>query len=145
MNNKTRPQDEEFVDAGRMERELFEPDEEVRQDFAEVARLVSGQGELIEKMRQHHSKSPTLSGGDLDAAWDQADAGEETVGGSSPTPDQDIVDELGDAVGLHYEDFEPLHTTEKISERDRHRWELDPASAEDFDERNNRHPKRRSH
>ena len=64
--------------------------------------------------------------------------GEETVGGSVPTPDQDIVDELGEAVGLTYEDDEPLHGEEKIRERDRNRWELDPESAsEDEDETEN--------
>jgi hypothetical protein len=47
------------------------------------------------------------------------------------------VDELGKAVGLTYEDNEPLHTTEKIAARDKTRWELDPASAEDYDERMN--------
>jgi hypothetical protein len=56
--------------------------------------------------------------------------GEESVGGRNPTPDQDVVEELGKAVGLIYEDREPLHTTEKIAARDEHRWELDPASSE---------------
>jgi hypothetical protein len=77
-----------------------------------------------------------LAGGDIDAAWDQADVGEETVGGTTPTPDQDIVDEIGRAVGVNYEDGEPLHTTEKLERRDEQRWELDPASSEDFAERN---------
>ena len=74
---------------------------------------------------------PVLSGGDVDAAWDDA-SGEETVGGSSPTPDQDEVDELGKAVGVTYSDTEPLHTTEKVERRDDARWELDPASADDY-------------
>ena len=65
----------------------------------------------------------------------RADAGEETVGGTVPTPDQDIVEDLGRAVGITYEDDEPLHTTEKLEERDRHRWELDPASSENYDKR----------
>ena len=77
-----------------------------------------------------------LAGGDIDAAWDQAAAGEETVGGSSPTPDQDIVDEIGKAVGVDYEDSEPLHPADKLERRDEQRWELHPASSEDFDERN---------
>lgn len=58
-----------------------------------------------------------LAGGDIDAACDQAAAGEETVGGSSPTPDQDIVDEIGRAVGVDYADSEPLHPTEKLERR----------------------------
>lgn len=77
-----------------------------------------------------------VAGGDIDAAWDQADAGEETVGGTTPTPDQDIVDEIGRAVGVDYQDGEPLHTTEKLERRDEQRWELHPASSEDFSERN---------
>jgi len=76
-----------------------------------------------------------LSGGDIDAAWDQAAVGDETVGGSSPTPDQDIVDEIGKALGVTYADGEPLHTTEKIARRDEARWELHPASSEDYAER----------
>jgi hypothetical protein len=76
-----------------------------------------------------------VTGGDLEAAWDQAEVGDETVGGSSPTPDQDIVEELGQALGLTYEDNEPLHTTEKVEQRDAQRWELDPASSEDYQER----------
>ena len=75
-----------------------------------------------------------LSGGDVQAAWDQ-DTGEETVGGSNPTPDQDQVDALGQAVGISYSDAEPLHTTEKVERRDEKRWELDPASDADYAER----------
>jgi hypothetical protein len=82
-----------------------------------------------------------LAGGDMDAAWDQAASGEETVGGTTPTPDQDIVDEIGRAVGVEYEDAEPLHTTEKLERRDEQRWELHPASSEDFTERNQNYDK----
>ena len=77
------------------------------------------------------------AGGDIDADWRRSDIGEETPGGSTPTPDQDVVEELGEAVGLRYEDNEPLDTAEKIAERDRHRWELDPASSEDYNKRVN--------
>jgi hypothetical protein len=76
-----------------------------------------------------------LTGGDIDAAWDKADVGEETVGGTNPTPDQDIVDEIGRAVGIDYEDAEPLQPSEKLERRDEQRWELHPASSEDFSER----------
>jgi len=78
--------------------------------------------------------APVLSAGDVQAAWDQ-DSGEETVGGSNPTPDQDQVDEIGRAAGLTYADTEPLHTTEKLERRDDNRWELDPASDEDYVDR----------
>jgi hypothetical protein len=58
------------------------------------------------------------------------------VGGSSPTPDQDLVDEIGKAVGVDYQDAEPLQLAEKVERRDEQRWELHPASSEDFSERN---------
>jgi hypothetical protein len=44
------------------------------------------------------------------------------------------VDELGDAVGLSYEDDEPLQSREKFLKRDRERWELNPESAEEQEE-----------
>jgi hypothetical protein len=127
----------EFIDAGTAESEQYEPDEEVQREFAEAQRLASGSEHFRHELREHHSRTPDLAGGDIDADWARADIGEETVGGSAPTPDQDIVEELGEAVGLTYEDNEPLHTTEKIEERDRRRWELDPASSEDYNDRVN--------
>ena len=125
----------EVIDAGEAEREQFDPDDEVKEEFEEAQRLDSGREILMRELRLHHSRTPQLSGGDIDAAWDQADIGDETVGGSSPTPDQAIVEELGEAVGLIYEDGEPLKTTEKLAERDRKRWELDPASSDDYMDR----------
>lgn len=74
-----------------------------------------------------------LAGGDLDAAWKDAEgSGEETVGGSVVTPDQDVVEEIGEALGITYRYDEPLRPVEKESERDHPRWELDPASSEDY-------------
>ena len=129
---------EEFIDAGRAESDEYEPDEEVKNEFEEAQRLGSGADLLKRELREHHSRTPELSGGDIDADWAGADVGDETVGGSSPTPDQDVVEEIGEALGVTYEDNEPLHTTEKVEERDRKRWELDPASSEDYNDRVNR-------
>jgi hypothetical protein len=136
MTDKEKNQ-ERFIDAGLAESEQFEPDEEVLREFAEAQRLGMGGEQLSRELRQHHSNTPEISAGDIDADWRRGDVGEEAVGGSAPTPDQDIVDELGEAVGLTYEDNEPLHTTETVEERDRHRWELDPASSEDYNDRVN--------
>src|SRR6266550_6030914 len=116
MADKTK---EEIIDAGTAETEQDQVAEEVQQEFADVQRLAAGGEQLRRELREHHSRTPVLSGGDLDADWARADIGDETVGGSAPTPDQDIVDELGEAVGLIYEDNEPLHTAEKLDERDR--------------------------
>jgi len=105
---------------------------EVLEEFVDAAKLASGRQLLKKELREHHATSPELSGGDIDAAWDRADVGEETVGGSSPTPDQDVVDQLGEAVGLTYEDNEPLDIERKVAKRDDRRWELDPASSEGY-------------
>jgi hypothetical protein len=131
-------QDEKFIDAGTAESELVEADEEVLEEFAEAQRLASGGQILSRELREHHSATPADAAGDIDADWRRSDIGEETPGGSTPTPDQDIVDEIGEAVGLTYQDNEPLDPEEKVAERDRHRWELDPASSEDYNDRVNR-------
>src|SRR5215510_2929 len=128
----------QFIDADRFlnvyEAKVEEhiPSPEVLEEFVDASKLDSGCQLLMKELREHHSKSPKLSAGDIDAAWDQADVGEETVGGSTPTPDQDVVDQLGVAVGLIYADNEPLDTQEKIAKRDYSRWELDPASSEGY-------------
>jgi hypothetical protein len=111
----------------------YTEDKDIEDDFAERQKLaVGGRDELLEELDEHHSLSPEISGGDLDASWQTANvAGEETVGGSSPTPDQDVVDELGKAAGLTYQDDEPLDSDRKVLDRDRNRWELNPASAQD--------------
>jgi hypothetical protein len=77
-----------------------------------------------------------LAGGDVDADAQSAYlVGDEAPGGDNPTPDQDVVDEIGAAIGLAYQDTEELGGERKLEERDRHRWELDPASSDDFRER----------
>ncbi len=91
---------------------------------------------MRDRMSEYTDLSPELSGGDVDAAWDQADVdGEEAVGGTVATPDQDVVDELGAAVGLEMADQEYVHTNEVLETRDSRRWELDPTSSEDYQER----------
>jgi hypothetical protein len=114
----------------------FTDDEEIKEIFEERQKLASGgRQKLKEKLNEHHSLNPDLSGGDVDAAWEDSNvAGEESVGGSAPTPDQNNVDELGKAAGLTYQDEEPLNSDKKILDRDRKRWELDPRSANDDEE-----------
>lgn len=109
----------------------YTADIDVQESLVERQALDSGEHELVERLKEHHATSPKLSGGDLDAAWDQANVGDETAGGTAATPDQDRVDEFGEAYGIEYEDDEPLHTGEKLAERDEERWELDPASADE--------------
>ena len=96
----------------------------------------SGRQELKERYDKHNETSPALTGGDVDADWESAySVGDEAPGGDNPTPDQNNVDDIGLALGVEYEDNEELEGADKIVERDRHRWEDDPASSEDFEDR----------
>jgi hypothetical protein len=55
--------------------------------------------------------------------------GEETPGGTAPTPDQNSVDDIGRAYGLQEEDTGCLRSAaEVLTRRDRHRMELQPPS-----------------
>jgi hypothetical protein len=102
--------------------------------FASAAR--TGRQEMQEARREHTETSPVLTGGDVDADWEDAYAvGDEAPGGDNPTPDQDRVDDIGKALGVTYEDNEELKGADKIAERDKHRWELDPASSDDYRDR----------
>ena len=76
-------------------------------------------------LKDYHDTSPRLTGGDPDADWERADhVGEEAVGGTVATPDQNVVDELGGALGVPRAPDEEVRTSGEILERrDRHRWE----------------------
>ena len=97
----------------------------------------TGRAELAERLREHGSSiTPAITAGDVDADWENAYfSGDEAPGGDNPTPDQDVVEDIGEALGLKYEDNEELKAADKVVERDKHRWELDPASSEDYKER----------
>jgi hypothetical protein len=98
----------------------------------------TGRATLQHARHAHTETSPALTGGDVDADWEDAYAvGDEAPGGDNPTPDQDRVDDIGRALGIQYADNEELKAADKISARDKHRWELDPASAEDYPDHEN--------
>ena len=95
----------------------------------------TGRAEIAENLRDHRGMLG-VTGGDPDVNIEDAYfTGEEAPGGDNPTPDQDIVDDIGRALGVEYEDNEELKASDKVTERDKHRWELDPASSEDYKER----------
>jgi hypothetical protein len=81
--------------------------------------------EVAEEIRQYTASSPVLTGGDVDADWRRAGSiGEEAVGGSVATPDQSVVDELGEALGVPRGPDAEFRTSQEILEdRDRHRAE----------------------
>jgi len=95
----------------------------------------TGRAEIAEHQREHGGMND-LTVGDVDVdAEDAYFTGEEAPGGDNPTPDQDIVDDIGKALGVQYDDNEELKGADKVEERDKHRWELDPASSDDYKDR----------
>lgn len=96
----------------------------------------TGRAEFAEALADHRTMTPSITGGDVDASVEDAYfSGDEAPGGDNPTPDQDVVEEIGRALGVEYQDNEELRGSDKVIERDKHRWELDPASSEDYRER----------
>jgi hypothetical protein len=96
----------------------------------------SGRAELAENLRRHGPMTPGITGGDVDADFENAYfSGDEAPGGDNPTPDQEVVEDIGKALGVQYADNEELRSADKLTDRDKHRWELDPASAEDYKDR----------
>ena len=91
--------------------------------------------DLAAEVARHPETSPVLTGGDPDADWVGAYAsGDEAVGGSAATPDQDVVDEIGRALGVEQEsDAEVRMSDDILKFRDRFRWHLerDAADAEE--------------
>jgi hypothetical protein len=96
----------------------------------------TGRAEMEETLREHRGMSPDIAAGDVDVDVENAYfSGDEAPGGDNTTPDQEVVDDIGKALGVEYQDAEELKGSTKVEERDRHRWELDPASAEDYKDR----------
>lgn len=126
----------------RLQRERRRLPEAEEENFTEVSgdsRLMSsaraGHDELRSEMRKHTESSPAMTAGDVDAKWQDAYAlGDEAPGGDNMTPDQDRVDDIGKALGIEYADDEELLGGDELTERDEHRWELDPASKEEDDD-----------
>lgn len=119
-----------------LDEEALESEEDIPQEYTESygtgVREIPG---YYEGDRESFGDS-LVSGGDIDTNAEQAYAeGDEAVGGTVVTPDQDIVDDLGTAVGVEIGDRELLHTDDILNRRDDRRWELDPQSSEDYGDR----------
>src|SRR5262249_1161893 len=96
----------------------------------------TGRAELANSLQKHGRMTPAITGGDVDADWENPYfSGGEAAGGDNPKPDQEVVDDIGKALGVEYQDAEELKSGDKLVERDKHRWELDPASSEDYKDR----------
>jgi len=109
------------------------PPSSLNRDWTHPSAARSGRSTLEQTRREHTETSPQMTGGDVDADWEDAYAvGDEAPGGDNPTPDQDRVDDIGRALGIEYADNEELKAGDKIANRDRNQWELDPASADEY-------------
>ncbi|HEY2149805.1 MAG TPA: DUF6335 family protein [Vicinamibacterales bacterium] len=96
----------------------------------------SGRAEMAQNARDHRGMSSDITGGDVDVDVEDAYfTGDEAPGGDNPSPDLEVVDDIGKALGVQYDDAEELKSGDKLVERDKHRWEMDPASSEDYKDR----------
>jgi len=113
----------------------FVPDPEIEAFMEEeISRAPKDPELLAQRLRNNTAASPSDSGGDLDATWEDVNEdGSETVAGDNPTPDQSMVEENARAVGVSFEDNEELEFIDKIERRDRDRFELDERSKMDDD------------
>lgn len=95
----------------------------------EIAHVPMAPSELEQRLLAHHSSSPADSGGDIDALWEEVNSsGSEAVFGHNPTPDQSDVEDNAHAMGIDFEDNEPLDFVRKLWRRDRKRFELNENS-----------------
>jgi hypothetical protein len=112
---------------------IADPDiEQERQE--EIDSLSVHPEELLERLDNANASSPADSGGDIDADWEDVNStGSEAVGGHNPTPDQSDVEENAHAMGIDFQDNEPLDFLRKMEKRDENRFELDENSKSDSD------------
>ncbi|MBV9241465.1 MAG: hypothetical protein JO314_05605 [Acidobacteria bacterium] len=119
--------------------EFYENENVVDEDFQqqlneEIASTPADPEELLERLDENHETSPADSGGDVDARWEDSDStGEEAVAGSQPTPDQSDIEANAHALGIDFQDNQPIDLVEKMEKRDRDRWELNEESKEEGD------------
>src|ERR1700754_1040521 len=108
----------------------YVPDPEIEEFMeSEIASAPRDPELLAHRLRNNTAASPQDTGGDLDASWEDVnESGSETVAGDNPTPDQSLVEENAQAVGVSFEDNEELEFIDKIEKRDRDRFELEEQS-----------------
>ena len=111
----------------------FVPNPEIEEFMEEeISRAPKDPEQLAHRLRENTAASPRDAGGDLDASWEDVnDSGSESVSGHNPTPDQSVVEENANAMGVNFEDNEELDFLDKIERRDRDRFELEESSKAD--------------
>ncbi len=97
----------------------------------------AGSAKLADRLQNDGLADPVITAGDFDANWESAQfSGDESAVSSMSVPGTSDVDAVGAAMGISYAPDEELKIGEKERDRDKHRWELDPASSEDYRDRN---------
>jgi len=113
------------ADKTRKRRTTPSPQEELQGPPPREALMELSEAErrAIEQAEGTRAANPRLTGGDVDADWQRAHlTGEEAVGGSAVTPDQDVVDQRGDALGVPRGLNEEVRSSAEIlEERDERR------------------------
>src|SRR5207253_11368395 len=101
---KKRPEDFEYLSNNPD----YVPDPEIEEFMEEeISRAPKDPDLLAQRLRNNTASSPSDSGGDMDADWEEvSNGGTESVAGDNPTPEQSIVEENARAVGATYEDNE---------------------------------------
>lgn len=133
-------------DDGTNPRSETPPEEVLMSDLVDTDRIDPMSEALLEdqpgreqrlfKLRLPSHLDSGVTGGDPDDDWYQAEVvGEEAVGGDNPTPDQNVTEELQRSMGITATEGEAVRTHHKLQWRDHQRWELNPESAEDYQER----------
>lgn len=95
----------------------------------EIEDVPAAPNELREEIIENYPASPADSGGDIDAEWQEVETtGSENVFGHNPTPDQSDVEANAHAMGIDFQDNQPLDFEKKIEKRDEDRYELNEDS-----------------
>ena len=114
--------------------EFYEDESPIDADIQEVmnddiSHAPHAASELEGRLQQSNAASPADSGGDVDADWEDVNqTGSEAVFGHNPTPDQSDVEDNAHAMGIDFQDNEPLEFVDKVRKRDENRFELDERS-----------------
>jgi hypothetical protein len=98
----------------------------------------AGSAKLANRLQNDGLADTVVTGGDLDSQIEGAQfSGDESPVSSMSVPGSTEIDETGAAMGVTYASDEELKVGEKERSRDTKRWELDPASSEDYRDRLN--------
>ncbi|MGB3691980.1 MAG: DUF6335 family protein [Spirulinaceae cyanobacterium] len=107
------------------------PGEETIRETTGISDRNTGIGEVLEEIEENPTIGKSTTGGDLDTNQYQASVvGEEAIGGTTPTPAQNNIDEMAVSAGVEMSDVEAVQMKSKLEQRDEERWELNRNSAE---------------